>query len=175
MARNNTKLVKTFSESYNNYDLSSAIMFLRRSESERQKDLEEILEIKQKEKRNKYQRNKYKEDVNFKLSRILRTRMNIQLRKTIKTCNTNISVIRHLGCTIPELKCYLEKKFYPHHKTSEAMTWDNWSLKGWHIDHIYPLSKFDLTNPEQIKIACHYTNLQPLWAEQNLSKGNKIL
>lgn len=54
------------------------------------------------------------------------------------------------------------------------MSWDNWSLKGWHIDHIYPLSKFDLTDPKEFKKACHCTNLQPLWATENIIKSAKI-
>jgi hypothetical protein len=55
------------------------------------------------------------------------------------------------------------------------MTWDNWSLDGWHIDHIKPLNKFDLSDRSQFLEAVHYTNLQPLWAVDNLSKGDKIL
>jgi hypothetical protein len=74
-----------------------------------------------------------------------------------------------LGCTIPELKFYLESKFQP------EMTWDNWSYEGWHIDHIIPLDSFDLSNKEEFLKACHYTNLQPLWAEENFKKNNKII
>ena len=54
------------------------------------------------------------------------------------------------------------------------MTWENWSFKGWHLDHIIPLDSFDLSKEEDKKKAYHYTNLQPLWAKDNLSKGNKI-
>ena len=54
------------------------------------------------------------------------------------------------------------------------MTWDNWSLVGWHIDHEIPLYAFDLTDREQLLRACHYTNLQPMWAIDNLEKSNKL-
>ncbi len=50
------------------------------------------------------------------------------------------------------------------------MTWDNHGLYGWHIDHVVPLSSFDLTDHKQVKKACHWFNLQPLWAKENLSK-----
>jgi hypothetical protein len=54
------------------------------------------------------------------------------------------------------------------------MNWDNYGRKGWHIDHIKPLSSFDLTNKEQFKKACHYTNLQPMWYDENIKKEDKI-
>jgi hypothetical protein len=81
--------------------------------------------------------------------------------------------MRDLGCSVQELKVYLEAKFYPHSETGEAMNWGNYGLHGWHIDHIIPLSSFDLTDPEHLRQGVHYTNLQPLWAKDNLSKGSK--
>ena len=62
---------------------------------------------------------------------------------------------------------YLERKFQP------GMTWRNQSRFGWHIDHIKPCSKFDLSDPIQQKICFNYKNLQPLWAEENIRKSNK--
>jgi hypothetical protein len=55
------------------------------------------------------------------------------------------------------------------------MTWTNWKPDGWHIDHIKPLASFDLTDPVQFKQAVNYTNLQPLWANENRRKGKKII
>ncbi len=72
------------------------------------------------------------------------------------------------GCTREELIKHIESKF------QQGMTWKNWSATGWHLDHIRPLASFDLSDPEQIKEACHYTNIQPLWAEDNLKKADKI-
>lgn len=72
-----------------------------------------------------------------------------------------------LGISIQGLKTFLELKFKP------GMSWENYGK--WHIDHIYPLSKSDLTTPEGQKRAFHYTNLQPLWAKENISKGARVL
>jgi len=110
-----------------------------------------------------YKKNKKKIDPNFKLKVTLRSRLNTAIKRKYKSG----SAVRDLGCTIEELKVYLESKFI------EGMNWNNHSKTGWHIDHILPLSKFDLTNREELVKAVHYTNLQPLWAFDNLSKGAK--
>ena len=78
-----------------------------------------------------------------------------------------------VGCTPEFLKKHLEKQFYPHPITNEKMTWKNHTKKGWHVDHIDPLSL--AMTPEDVVVLMHYTNLQPLWAEENLKKGNKII
>lgn len=113
--------------------------------------------------RTKAHRDRYKADTSYRIKDILRSR----LLKALRNNQKSGSAVRDLGCTIIELKAFLESKFQP------GMTWDNWGRAGWHIDHIRPLSSFDLTDPKQFKIACHYTNLQPLWAGDNLSKGNR--
>jgi hypothetical protein len=79
------------------------------------------------------------------------------------------SAVRDLGCTIEQFRRYIESLWLP------GMTWETYGRNGWHFDHIVPLSSFDLTDPEQFKKACHYTNLQPLWAADNIRKSNKII
>ena len=76
-----------------------------------------------------------------------------------------------VGCTPEFLKEYLEKQFYPRLITSEVMTWKNHGFYGWHIDHIIPLDRAKTL--EDIEKLCHYTNLQPLWMEENIKKSNK--
>jgi hypothetical protein len=73
-------------------------------------------------------------------------------------------ILEILGCTIPQLMVHLEAQFV------EGMAWNNYGPM-WHIDHIRPCSSFDLTNLEQQKSCFHFSNLQPLLAQENLRKG----
>jgi hypothetical protein len=99
-----------------------------------------------------------------KIARNLRSRLNGAVRGKIKVG----SAVRDLGCSIEFLKRYLESKF------QIGMTWGNYGFKGWHIDHVVPLDSFVLTDTDQFMKACHYTNLQPLWWNENMSKGAKL-
>ena len=111
-----------------------------------------------------YVKKRYKNDIQYKLTISLRTRLN----RAIKNNQKAGSAVGELGCTIGEFKVYIENKF------QEGMSWENWKHDGWHLDHIKPLSSFDLTDREQFLEACHYTNLQPLWGWQNMQKHDKI-
>lgn len=111
-----------------------------------------------------YVKRKMAVDPSFKLRALLRTRLYIAIR----THERRGSAIRDLGCSVDELVIHIASQFKP------GMTWENWGHVGssvWHLDHIKPLAAFDLTDPEQVRAACHYTNLQPLWAPENLRKG----
>lgn len=116
------------------------------------------------EKYNAAERAKYRDDVQTRLSSVLRARLNMAIRGNHKAG----SAVRDLGCSISELKQHLADRF------QEGMSWANWSMHGWHIDHKKPLASFDLADREQLLEACHYTNLQPLWATENLSKGCRV-
>lgn len=100
-----------------------------------------------------------------RLKNKLRINLRSRLNKAIAGNYKAGSAVSDLGCSIEELKRHLESQF------QEGMSWDNYGRKGWHIDHIVPLANFDLTLEADIKIACHHTNLQPLWAKDNISKG----
>jgi glutaredoxin len=83
---------------------------------------------------------------------------------TQKGFSKSDSTIKLTGCSVKELKIHLEKQF------QDGMSWDNYG--EWHIDHIKPCSSFDLTRPEEQRKCFHYSNLQPLWAMDNILKGD---
>ncbi len=113
---------------------------------------------------NEYQKKKIRKDLNYRLSKNLRNRLNQILRKN-KTDRVG-SAVKDLGCIVSEFKIYIEELF------RDGMSWENYGTT-WHLDHIIPLCNFDLTNREHFIKACHYTNLQPLWKEDNWSKGGR--
>ena len=111
----------------------------------------------------KWQKNRLLNNPNFKLVRNLRRRIWSVLKNNTKS-DTTMSL---LGCSIEEFKKYIEKKF------EDGMDWNNYGV--WHIDHIIPCAQFDLSDPEQQKICFHYTNLQPMWGENNMKKGSRLI
>jgi hypothetical protein len=111
----------------------------------------------------RYASNRKKEDTEYTLAIVLRQRLNKALRGQYKVG----SAVKDLGCSVAEFKEHLESKFMV------GMSWDNYGKSGWHIDHIRPLSSFNLSDPEQFKAAAHFTNMQPLWASDNCRKSNK--
>lgn len=113
----------------------------------------------------KWSRERIKSNVEYKLQRNLRNRLWYILKRGEE--KRKGSAVRDLGCTVAELKIYLEKQFKP------GMTWKNYSYRGWHIDHKKPLMLFDLSDRKQFLKAFNYKNLQPLWMKENLSKSAK--
>lgn len=114
------------------------------------------------EKRAEYLKRYYKENIGARLVKYARTRLYTVLKNNDKAEKT----LRIIGCTTTQLKTYIESMFTP------GMTWENYGK--WHIDHIIPCASFDFTNKENQFKCFHYTNLQPLWAKENLIKGKKI-
>ena len=119
--------------------------------------------IKYKEIRNKKTKERLRTNPNFKILRYLRTR----IWRVLKGKNKSASTMKLIGVdSIEFVWNHLEKSFKP------GMTRKNHGK--WHIDHIKPCSSFDLTKPSEQRECFHYTNLQPLWASENLAKGSKI-
>ena len=73
-------------------------------------------------------------------------------------------VLELIGCSIEELVAYIESLWV------EGMSWENYSLKGWHIDHIRPCASFDFSDIEQQKQCFRFSNLRPIWSKDNVSK-----
>jgi len=123
-----------------------------------------------KEERNAIERDRYHNDKQHRLEITARSRVAKFMKEN--HLKKPASVSKSLGCSWKELSARLESLFYDNPETGEKMTWEN---KGkWHIDHIIPLSFFDMENKEQFIIACNYLNLQPLWEKENLEKSAKV-
>lgn len=106
-----------------------------------------------------WERNKKKTDINYRISQNLGVRIYHALKHNVKSNFTK----KLIGCSVEKLKKHLEKQFKPN------MNWKNYGK--WHIDHIKPCASFDLSKPKEQRKCFNYTNLQSLWAEENLKKG----
>jgi hypothetical protein len=122
---------------------------------------------------------KYHNDPIFKLKTNLRNNMRRYIKYGIDIGEE--SVFKFVRLSAEDCQKYLESKFFSDPKTGEMMTWENYGLDGWHIDHIIPLSKAKelakvngTTETEELIKLCHYTNLQPLWQWQNFEKHTSI-
>ena len=112
--------------------------------------------------RRAYDKKRLQENPNERLATALRIRLLQAIKGAVKTG----SAVKLLGCTVDCARQHIETQF------KEGMHWGNYG--EWHIDHKTPLSWFDLSIPEELEKACHYSNLQPLWREENISKGNRF-
>ena len=96
--------------------------------------------------------------------RVLRCRQRAALNGELKTAPT----MELLGCTAEHARAHIESQF------TKGMSWDNHGMHGWHIDHILPCASFDMADQGQQRQCFHYTNLQPLWATDNLRKSDSM-
>lgn len=126
-----------------------------------------------KSERTKHYYRKYYSDIETKTRILLRNRLKTVLKTQLNRKKIKFKAVEKtediLGCTIEQLVKHLESQF------ESWMTWENYGHQTWHIDHIIPLSKFDLTLDSEIRKACHYTNLRPLKASENFRKYNKLI
>jgi len=111
---------------------------------------------------NERNKTRKKEDILYRLKSKLKTDIYISLKRRKKSKKLE----EIIGLSLNEYKKYIENQF------EEWMTWENWGIYTWHIDHIKPLSS--AKTEEEIYLLWHYTNLRPLSANDNLKKGNKF-
>ena len=133
----------------------------------------DVYYAKHKEAIQKHHKDKYHSDPIYKMIILQRIRICGFLK--VKNARKGSSSVQLLGCSPKELRNHLEKQFKP------GMTWENHGQgkNKWQVDHIIPLNHFykehDLTDPATQKKAFHYTNLQPLWASENIAKSDKMI
>ena len=108
---------------------------------------------------NAHKRHRRQTDVLFRLACNLRKRLSNALQGRTKSAPT----LALLGCSVDECRAHLERQFV------DGMSWAN--RTAWHVDHIRPVASYDLSDPGQQRACFHYSNLQPLWARDNLVKG----
>lgn len=108
---------------------------------------------------------KRKTDLNFRIGLNLRGRLNDALgrRRSYKLKGA----LKLLGCSVPDFRIYLESLF------ESGMTWENYGRRGWHIDHVVPCALFDLSKLDHQRRCFHFSNMQPMWWLENLSKGSR--
>lgn len=132
----------------------------RDNNKEKMRELRRIWLENNKEYSTKYTKERCKNDILFRLKHNIRSRIRsfLKSKKIIKN-NKTFTIV---GCEPFELKTHLEKQF------KDGMSWDNYGLNGWQIDHIVPL--ISGKTEDEIYRLCHFTNLQPLWWYENLEK-----
>lgn len=161
---NNPEKVKAASKAY--YDKNREIILVKKREyNAKNRDLLREKSRKWREKHNKeYIARRKKEEPLFKFTRQVRNKLWVIFKnRGYAKAKTSLSLI---GCSVQELRLHLEKQF------QEGMSWETHGKYGWHIDHKIPLAS--AKSKEELEKLCHYTNLQPLWAHENLSKQDKI-
>jgi hypothetical protein len=129
----------------------------------RKNNVEKVKYHNKKYKNKEYKKNRKKTDSLFKLKCNISSLIYSSFKKNSHHKNSKTKEI--LGCSFEKFKVHLEKQF------KDDMSWENQGK--WHLDHIYPVS-LAKDEEELIKLN-HYTNFQPLWAFDNISKGNKII
>lgn len=97
-----------------------------------------------------------------------------RLGQAINGVKKQLPTMALVGCTVAELRVHLESQFKP------GMSWANYGRVGWHIDHKRPLASFQFFNEDftlneaALRQSMHFTNLQPLWYWENVSKSDNL-
>jgi hypothetical protein len=179
---NNHKYYQNNKSYYNNRYISNRDILLNRNKQWNNNNPEKVKEHKYKFiKNNPDYYSKYREQNKETLNSKTRVRNNLRLKNDpifklkknyrnrlydyYKGSNRSKTSEKIIGINWIGFKLHIEQQF------SDGMTWDNYG--AWHIDHITPLSAGK--TKKELETLFHYTNCQPLWATENLSKSDKLI
>ena len=140
--------------------------YSKNKEAKREYDI--VYRVQNKEKISEYKK-VWDEKDRLKIQSRIKRNLRRRIIHVIQSGYKSDSTMNLLGCDIDFFLKHLEQQF------ESTMNWENYGQFGWHIDHIIPCDAFDLTLEEEQKKCFHYSNLQPLWWSDNLSKSKKIL
>jgi len=167
--KNKEKLDKQNKEYYYKYHEKNLKQRKKYRDSDRGKELRKEWES---ENRDRVRENVCmgkKQNPNILIAALLRSKLKTALHVKRMTKKYREYSKNLFGCTIEELKEYFEKQF------KDGMTWDNHTYYGWHVDHFIPCCNYNLSIEEEQKKCFHYSNLRPVWREENQSKGSKVI
>ena len=137
--------------------------YLKNIEHIKEQKKEYLSRPEKKELRRNRMRNRYKTDINFRLTELCRRRLRHALKGNSKTAST----MKLIGCTIDELRQHIESKFEP------WMNWENQGLGGWDVEHIKACFHFNMEDPQQQRACFNWSNLQPMEHIANIKKGTR--
>jgi hypothetical protein len=161
----NAEKLKEYQKEYNKLNAEKIKEYKKEYYKENAEKIKENTKEYQKEYQKKYYQNNFK----LYLIHIQRSQINRCFKSSL--LNKNKHSIEYLGCDIETFINHFQKKidyFNNNIATNEIMTFHNI-----HIDHIKPVSKFNLDDEDEFLKCCHFTNIQPLLAKHNLEKSNK--
>ena len=167
ISKKHKKYYETHKKQIKEYDLNRKefkkfyMSNYRKNHSKQAKIIFKKWRISNKKELREYKNYKYRTDVNYRITVLLRGRLRLALNGICKSKST----LKLLGCSLEYFKTYYEDKF------QDGMNWDKVMSGEIHIDHIKPCASFDLSKPSHQRKCFHYTNLQPLWAIDNMKKG----
>lgn len=160
--------VKRYYELKNKERLRSQRLARYAKNPERYREISRRWKRAHKESKNRTERDYKSRNPSYKLKCILIAQIHrVLARKELERPNKLISLV---GCDVPFFKRYIEQRF------QDGMSWGNHGkgVRKWHLDHRIPCSRFNLSDPDQQRIAFHYSNIQPMWSHENQSKYNSL-
>jgi len=114
---------------------------------------------------NKCRRKHQSKTINYRIRKNMSNRIKSAFKRYKDLKKDYGTMQMYVGCDMYTFFKHIEDQW------TEGMSWDNYGK--WHLDHIRPIASFDLTKDEEVKACFNYKNVQPLWAEDNLKKGDK--